>query len=212
MILQMSVVGLGYPMQIRKNYVNNINGEASFKLMLLFATFLTRMGQTYVDGAVYITVPDLIAVLMIGITISQIWYPRNSIAGCIAWLAYPLSKFITIGKSIHKTIKIRSLIVEALREYDTIHATNLITSQSYLDKIIVAKESTFSVKRQEEGYNLNIIMLFENKKDEVNESVMTITTIVSNIRQNILDQLDAEDKIYFESFIGDEMIKKTELN
>jgi hypothetical protein len=222
MVLQISVVCIGFPMQIRRNYINNENGETWLKLILVFLTFLTRMGQTYVDGAVYISVPDSIAVVMIGITIYQIWYPRNTLAKAVMWITYPLSKLVTTSKSIHKTVKIRSFLVDSLREYDAKNGTNYMTPNGCLEMIAIDKSSFFAIKTMHAGYLFKIVCKCEsvenrNLDPDAKEEIFTaakrlFNDIMPYLRDRILGLLDEGDKVVFEGFIGRDLVKNIEMN
>lgn len=83
MVLQLSVVLIGFPAQVSRNYDKNENGEVSTKLYLVFSTFMFRFISTSIDGIWYVFVPDILAILIIGVTLSQIKYPRNSAARMI---------------------------------------------------------------------------------------------------------------------------------
>jgi hypothetical protein len=87
MALQLSVVLLGFPSQIARNYRDGRCGETSLKLGLVFATFSSRFVNTGFDGVWYIFIPDSFAIVLIGITLWQLKSPRNFAARAVntAW-------------------------------------------------------------------------------------------------------------------------------
>jgi hypothetical protein len=83
MALQLGVVLIGFTAQVSRNYQRNENGEVKTKLYLLFSSFVFRFVSSASDVVWYVFVPDILGILILGVTLSQLKNPRN-------WAAYAI--------------------------------------------------------------------------------------------------------------------------
>jgi hypothetical protein len=83
LLLQLGVVLFGFTSQVSRNYQRNECGEVKIKLYLLFASFVCRFAGSLADRVWYVFVPDILGILILGVTVSQIKQPRNWAARAI---------------------------------------------------------------------------------------------------------------------------------
>ena len=82
--VQTLVIGVGYPGQIYKNYHAESNGEHSFKLYAITVMFALRTVQNIQIDAWYYYLPDMLGLVLMGVTISQIRWPRSRVARVVS--------------------------------------------------------------------------------------------------------------------------------